>query len=456
MKKIPVFIFSCFILALSAQPKNEYLLEMNGFAGSEKNLPFWMVSNQNGKVRNADHASLFGEWHYSSFNDSTSTWNLYAGASVLGFTQSNRNKLEINTAYVTGRFKKLLLTLGSLSTPQAYGGLSSTNGNILTSGNARPVPGIWLETAAYWRVPFTGGKLQWKAKFGNGLLFDDRWVEDAQLHHKNLYFKWHFKPKWALIIGTEDYAIWGGTSRSIGSLPKGFDDFLRVIGGLSGSTNSPEGDAINALGNHVGAYRLELTRKSQKLDWNLYWSHPFEDRSGRELNNIEDGLWGLFLDFKNPDTAIHQLLFEFTYTKDQSGKGQIDGFDDFFNNTIYRSGFTFFGRSMGSPFFTPQEKDENGITPGIQNNSFIAWHMGVKGKLARNLHYKTLHSLSFNEGTKSVRFENSKTQYSGLFEAGYLQANWPVEVALGIGWDSGSLFENNVGVFVKIIKKGVF
>lgn len=456
MRKITILLFTFFTLATISQSKNEYLIELNGFAGSENALPFWMVSNQNGKVRNTDHASVYGEWQYTYRNEDSSAWNFYAGTSFLGFTESDRNKLEINTAFITGSYKKLLLTVGSQATKTEYGGLSSTNGNPLTSGNARPVPGIWLETKGYWRVPFIGDKWQWKAKFGNGLLFDDRWVEDAQLHHKNLYFKWHFKPRWTLVFGAEDYAVWGGTSRSIGPLPKGFDDFLRVIGGLSGNENSPEGDAINALGNHVGAYRVEIAKTTDKLNWNLYWSHPFEDRSGRELNNIEDGLWGLFLDFKQPEAVFHQLLFEFTYTKDQSGKGQIDGFDDFFNNTIYRSGFTFFGQSMGSPFFTPKEKDENGIVTGVQNNSFAAWHMGAKGKLARNLYYKTLHSLSFNEGTKSERFENSKTQYSGLFQTNYQRTDWPVEIALGIGLDSGSLFEDNIGFFVKIIKKGIF
>lgn len=457
MKKY-LSLLSAFLLVhfARAQQKNEYQISLNGFAGSEKEIPFWMQSNQNGTVRNLDHASIIGQWRYRQNQDSTSTWNLLAGATLLGFTESERNKIEINSAYLSLQYRGLLLTLGSRQTTVEYGGLSSSNGNIIWSGNARPVPGIWLETSHYLPVPFTRNKLQFTARFGNGILTDDRWVEDAQLHHKSLFFKWAINPTNELIFGAEDYAVWGGTSRSLGPLPKDFNDFLRVVGGLSGDGNSPEGDEINSLGNHVGAYRLEWRKKWEHLNLNLYWSHPFEDRSGRELNNIEDGLWGIFLDFKKPESFVHQVLFEFTYTKDQSGKGQIDGFDDFFNNTIYRSGFTFFGRTLGSPFFTPAEKDENGITPGVQNNSFIAWHTGAKGKLAQNLYYKTLHSLSFNEGTKSIRFENSRTQYSGLLETTYRRTDWPLEITAGMGVDSGSLFDDRVGVYLKIVKKGIF
>ncbi|MDT8415734.1 MAG: capsule assembly Wzi family protein [Flavobacteriaceae bacterium] len=455
-RSLVIFFLILHTTVLHAQEQLSYQIEAATYLSSEDNLPFWMQANRQGKVRKEDQAQLYLSLLYDFKEKPTDKLNFSAGADLLAFTESKQNKVEINALYAAVTYQKILLTAGSKQITEQYGGLSSSNGNIIFSGNARPIPGVWLETDGYWKVPFVGEKLSFKAAFGNGYLFDDRFVEDAQMHHKSLEFKWQLSEKSSLLFGVEDYAIWGGTSQELGPLPKDFSDFLRVVGGLSGSGDSPEGDAINALGNHIGAYRLEYQKQTQNFNLNLYWSHPFEDTSGRELNNIEDGLYGVFIDFKKPESVLSKLVFEFTYTKDQSGKGQIDGFDDFFNNTIYRSGYTFFGRTIGSPFFTPKEIDENGLTLGVQNNSFIAYHLGFSGKLRKHLYYKSLMSLSFNEGTKSLRFDESRTQFSSLLEIDYKPDAWPIFVSAGFGWDEGNLFDDTVGVYFKIVKTGFF
>lgn len=430
-------------------------MELSSFVGSETKLPFWMDANTQGLVRDQDNAGLIFGFNSDFSKHSPNQIDFAFGSTFYGFSASEKTKLEINELFAAAQYKKIRLTAGSKHEPIRYNGLSSSNGNIVYSGNARPLPGISLETAEYIPILFDG-KLSFYAQFGEYFLNDDRFVDNAQLHHKSLFFKIKTSEKSNLTAGVEDFAIWAGTSPVLGKLPSGFDDFLRVAGGLSGSGDAPDGDVINALGNHIGAYRVAYQKNGEKTAWEIYWSHPFEDTSGRELNNVEDGLYGLFLDFKKPESLLSHLLFEFTYTKNQSGKGQVHGFDDFFNNTIYRSGYTFFGRTIGSPFFTPAEEDENGITNGVSNNSFIAYHTGFGGKLANNLHYKTLLSYSINEGTKAVPFSSNRNQFSGLVDLNYATPKLPFSISLGLGVDGGSLLDDSFGVYVKLLKAGIF
>lgn len=430
-------------------------MELSSFVSSETELPFWMAANTRGLVRNQDNAGLILGFNSDFSKHDSNQIDFAFGSTFYGFSSNEKTKLEINELFAVAQYKKIRLTAGSKHESIRYNGLSSSNGNIIFSGNTRPMPGISLETAEYIPILFDG-KLSFHAELEEYFLHDNRFVDDAQLHHKSLTFRIETSKKSNLTVGVEDYAIWAGTSPELGKLPSGFDDFLRVIGGLSGSGDAPEGDVINALGNHIGAYRVAYQNNSEKTAWEIYWSHPFEDTSGRELNNLEDGLYGLFLDFKKPESILSHLLFEFTYTKNQSGKGQIHGFDDFFNNTIYRSGYTFFGRAIGSPFFTPAEEDENGIVKGIVNNSFIAYHTGFGGKLANNLKYKTWLSYSINDGTKGTPFPNGRNQFSGLVDLNYATPKLPFSISLGLGVDGGSLLNDSFGMYIKLIKMGIF
>lgn len=457
-KKIQQFILIFFLIQSFynySQRKIHYEVELSSYVSSETKLPFWMDANTQGLVRNQDNTGLIFGFDSGFSKQNPNLLDFAVGSTFYGFSSSEKTKLEINALFAAAQYKKIRLTAGSKHEIIRYNGLSSSNGNIIYSGNTRPLPGISLKTSEFIPILFNG-KLSFQAEFGEYFLNDDRFVDDAQMHHKSLSFKIITSNKSNLTVGVEDFAIWAGTSPELGKLPSGLDDFLRVVGGLSGSGDAPEGDFINALGNHIGAYRVAYQQHNENTVWEVYWSHPFEDTSGRELNNIEDGLYGLYLDFKKPESILSQLLFEFTYTKNQSGKGQIHGFDDYFNNTIYRSGYTFFGRSIGSPFFTPAETDENGITKGVSNNSFIAYHTGFSGKIANNLHYKTLLSYSKNDGTKGTPFANSRNQFSGLLDLNYATPKLPFSISLGLGVDGGSLLDDSFGVYVKLFKAGIF
>ena len=362
---------------------------------------------------------------------------------------SGRDNYFINELYVTLKFKGIQLDLGSKNDAIKWEGLSTSNGDIIKSTNTRAFPGFNLKTTDYLKLPFAKKWLRVKANYAEYLLNDKRIVDGAHLHHKSLYFKSILSDKFSLIAGMDHYVQWGGNSKEYGNTPFSFKDYIRINIGYSGGEGALINDQINALGNTVGAYLFQMNYTGEKTNWNAYWSHPFEDRSGRELSNYPDALYGLFIDLKKPKSIITHILAEFSYTKHMSGSSGISGRDNYFINDHYLSGWTYFGHTIGAPFFRTKEPVD-GITAGINQNynRFTAYHLGLKGFLSERIQYKTYFSYVRYPGW----FENpiNEDQFSSLI-AFYLQPkNSPFEISVGGAADFGSALPKNFGGFLQL------
>ena len=140
----------------------------------------------------------------------------------------------------------------------------------------------------------------------------------------------------------------------------------------------------------------------------------------------------------------------------------IGGNDNYFNNGIYQSGWTFYGQVIGSPFFTPKPEEASGITRGVLNNRFYAHHLGICGDLPGDIRYKLMMSYSLNYGTHSVHFINkngeytTKPQFSWGLELIAPDTKLPFHTALNVGFDKGDLLKNSFGIMLKIFKTGFF
>lgn len=424
-----------------------YSVSLNSAISSESTLPFWMTANKFGAVPNSHHSSIYAAL-FSDFKDPESNFSFSYKASFTGYL-ALKNDIFANEIYGSLKFKGVQLDLGSKNDEIKWEGLSSSNGDIIKSTNTRALPGINLKTADYLKLPFAKKWLRVKANYAEYLLNDKRVVDNAHLHHKSLYFKSVLSEKLSIITGMNHYVQWGGTSEEYGNLPSTFKDYIRVAIGYSGGESALETDQINALGNTVGAYLFQMNYTGEKTNWNAYWSHPFEDRSGRELSNYPDALYGFFIDLKKPESFISHILAEFTYTKHMSGSTGISGRDGYFNNSVYNSGWTYFGHTIGSPFFSTKEPVD-GITRGIDPNysRFTAYHLGLKGFLSEALLYKTYFSYIHYAGW----FENpiNKEQFSSLVEIYVQPKKFPFEISLGASADFGSALPNNFGGFLQL------
>jgi hypothetical protein len=466
--KIGLFLFfMCTLSQFTSAQKRElnYEVGLSSSVSSESTLPFWLVSNKNGIVPDENNG-LLETSIFSDFVTREKGIGFSYGTTFIASLADNSDFL-VGQLYGGIQWKDFQLIVGSKYEDEKFGGLSSSNGAILSSKNARSYPGINLKVPDFVSLPIGSGFISVKGNWAEYLLNDTRAVDNAHLHHKSLYFKFKTSEKFEIIAGLDDYAQWSGESATQGKQPSGFKDYIRVVIGYSGGSGSLETDQINALGNHIGAYHFQLKRKGKGLDWSFYWSHPFEDRSGRELANAQDGLYGLFLDFKNEKKLISQVLYEFYYTKNQSGSvnsttdedGNFhigSGADNYFNNGVYSSGWTYFGRTIGSPFFTAANQGDDGITLGITNNRFVAHHIGVNGFLFEKLPYRVLLSYTINSGTYSSPLENTPKQLATCFEMKIPEGKLPFELSMVAACDFGDYWKDNYGIYIRLFKKGIF
>ena len=461
MKKYILLFLLCFIsvYSLKSQSKDlRYSIKTSAGLSSDITLPFWLVANQYGSVPDSDYG-LLNTSVFKTFDTPDTLFDISYKANVTGFI-AQENKLLLNELYLGVRFKNILLDIGAKNDAIAWHNLSSSNGSIIKSNNARAIPGVTIKTNNYVTLPFAKSWLQVKGNFAHYFMDDTRFVDNTNLHHKSLHIKTSLSPVFEIIAGLDHYAQWGGTSPQFGPQPSSFKDYIKVVFGAEGGDNATANDQFNALGNHIGAYILQFNYQGQKANYNFYYSHPFEDTSGREMTNWQDGLYGVFIDFKKQKAAITHLLAEFTYTKNMSNiPVSISGADNYFNNGIYKSGWTYHGNTIGSPYFTPEPVDANDITNGVivGDNRFAAFNLGANGYV-KWLPYKIMLSHTTYYGWFNQEYEQYPVQISGILDIVIPQDkfNLPFDVAACFAFDAGSYKPKNFGAFLSITKTGGF
>ena len=463
-------LFLLYIIPLcSLQSQNKdvnYTIHSSTGLSSDTTLPFWLVANQYGSVPNSDYG-LLNTAIFKDYDTPETLFDLSYKASATGFI-AQENKLLLNELYFGVRFKNILLDLGAKNDAVLWNNLSSSNGSIIKSINARAMPGVNIKTNNFITLPFATSWLEVKANFAHYFMNDTRFVDNTNLHHKSLYFKTILSPTFEIIAGLDHYAQWGGNSPDFGTQPSSLSDYIRVIFGAEGGYNATANDQINALGNHLGTYLLQFNYNKENMGLTFYYSHPFEDTSGREMTNWQDGLYGVFVDFKKEKSIVSSLLAEFTYTRDMSASGYLSGGDspntisardNYFNNGIYKSGWTYHGNTIGSPYFTPKPIDDNGITSGVilGDNRFAAFNIGANG-FVKAISYKAMLSHTTYYGWFGQEYDPNPYQFSGIIDLVIPQDifNLPFDVAASFAFDAGTYRPQNFGAFLSITKTGSF
>ncbi len=350
---------------------------------------------------------------------------------------------------------------GAQPDPILYAGLSSTNGNMDWSNNARPLPGIAFSTDGF--IPFFFWKKWFSVKgfYAEYFLNDRRYVENAHLHHKYAWARASLN-SWKISLGLDHWVYWGGTSPDLGNLP-GFDNYFRYIFSLRGKKTSLAIDRANASGSSLGLYLLTVEKEYPDVSLTFYYNHPFEDRSGLEMANAPDGLWGIYLHRKKGKAFLQDVVYELQNTTNQSGTyDQVEigntgirtgrGNDNYFNNWVYKSGHVYYNRMMGSPVFIP-EIDANGISTGFDNTRIWLNHLGLSGWMGERLSWKSYLTFTRSLGTydpSRVNLPEPLDQFSFLFGCVYLCKRLPFDLNFGIAGDYGQRFETRTGGYAGI------
>lgn len=230
--------------------------------------------------------------------------------------------------------------------------------------------------------------------------------------------------------------------------------------GSSGGSSALETDQINALGNHIISQSMKVDYRISEFTICGYWQNISEDSPKFMTNtmNKPDGLWGVSIR-NNKLPIIKGLVYEYLNSTDQSGpfhdKDGIvyGGNDSYFQNGVYQNGWTYFSRTIGTPFISsPVYNKDGGVS--VMNTRVQVHYIGLEGDVQGYL-YKALCSFSKNYGNYGVHYPEMIRNTSLLLE---IKKQFPklsnIELGCSVGADMGKLYGTSVGCMVSVRKRG--
>ena len=486
-----------------AQDTLQYQVGTLSGAATQDYLPHWITANRFGILDNNEARVSLLRAQAKMTHRFTPRWSVTAGVDAIAKVSNQPNEVFLQQGYLKIRYGAFELSGGRVEETLGLPDPTLSSGALGVSGNARPVPSVRLAVPEFANVPFTRGYLQIKGTYVHGWLGPDRYVTDPYLHEKSFYGKLGGKLPVNLYAGVAHFVIWGGEVDGQ-QIPDKFKDYVRVVTGTSalpGGADDPFiGEALNGAGDHLGVYDLGVSVALKPLTMQVYHQTLFEDRSGNGILRNRDRLVGISVKSTKKKALVSKVLYEFLYTKYQSGPGLTDpdggdgtdltpnygyrygGRDNYYNNYLYKTGWTYQDRIIGTPlFFTKSrtrlyipgfvEPDQGNFNFNVVNNRVVAHHIGVEGFLGQ-AQYKLLSTFTQNYGTygglnNGIQYwgsiENPDAEYA--FKPAQRQAYFLLEVAshpfsqqwsllTSVAWDVGQL-TNNVGILIGLRREGI-
>ena len=465
-------------------------------ASPSGSMPFWAGANRYGVMPDSNGGlALVGMG--SRFDESKTIQWRFGLSAGLRTDKTDYKELLLDEAYASLRWQKIRLDAGLWHPSQHFlaadaelGTLSTTGGFSVLSGNARPFPGYSLNLEP-WNVPFTGGHLQLMGRFGDYFTTDTRYVRGSMIHNSEMMLRGHIGRHFTVTAGLSLWSEWGGVSPTQGEFRKTFANYLRVITGRHGGDDAQGGERLNALGDHRGC---EIIRFDWHTDaWTLSFQHdiPFDDISGMTFRNFPDGVNTLCFSLRDKSQWVSDVVYEYVNTMNQSGTEErrpateaeiaakdprlytapdgtvytiTGGADNYFNNYLFCSGWTGYGRCMGLPLFFPRGTTEGtwsraGITMGIWSNLLQAHHLGVSGSIAKVLPYKLMLTYSESQGTwftedyrygAGSRLERPLRQFSSALMVEVPLWQGIIKVVPALYYDTGEVLRSGFGATLSV------
>ncbi len=472
----------------SSQLSNSNYLEIGGLVSSVDRTPFWLQANQFGTVPRSGSAltvrgggarvwtlgqhDSISEWRRRTTTKASPRWQAEIGAEVVA-NLGPTTHLLLPQAYGAIRYGNWELFAGRRK--QWFGLADSTlgTGSYIWSGNALPIPRIQIGLTRFTAVPFTKGWFSVMGTYSDGWFENSRPVtSELKLHQKQFYGRLG-RPagKLKVYAGFNHQVQWGGKSpyETIdGQMPKGLKNYFNVVFGKGKyAPGITKFDSANRIGNHLGTIDFALEIDGDRANWFFYRQSIYEDGSLARLTNIADGLNGVRIRRKQvaatSNFSVKELVFEGLYTRSQGGSvfdfdGRIFGRDNYFNHTQVRDGWSYYDRTIGTPFITPTSATEwkfpNFADSFTSNNRVWVLHLGLQGTLARRLQWRTKLSYSGNYGVYDLPFATAAYQFSGLL-AVQTHIEWLGGTILkaALAADQGGLYPGTAGITLSLRKE---
>ena len=421
IKNLQLFLLLTMTLSLSAQNFDiTGDLSFTGVLSNQDQIPFWMYTNTSTTLGSTTNVTSTGEI-YAKYHFNSSF--IEAGTAFF-YRDGMEENFQRRDLYIRYENSWLSTTLGAKKQDTEVEGLSATNKNYVWSSNARPLAGLIIEANSPLRISNTFA-IDWG--IAHYTLNDNRFVDDTWVHYKRLGLIVTFNENHKITARLQHFAQWAGTSPIYGDLP---DDFSAYIDVFFAKETTAEGENINALGNHIGSYLLDYEFNTNIGNFSVYHEHPFEDGSGTRLANFPDGVWGAYFIPEN-SKIITNFLYEYIDTTNQSGDTGVSGRDNYFSNSLYRSGWTYESTIIGLPLiFADSSIEVTESTSPIVSNRVRAHHFGIMGSFL-NIDWmlKTTFSKSF--GTYNNPFKPTIENWFNYMSFSYNTDKYGVFTLLG-------------------------
>ncbi|RAJ92618.1 capsule assembly protein Wzi [Larkinella arboricola] len=467
-----------------------------GLSGSTSHrTPFWLRTNQYGIVPNSSPFVTARAGIKAQYGDDRPrlpdaravkhrmiSWG-YGLEAVANLAR--KPEVLLSEAYVNGKLRGLELMIGRRREIIGLADSSLGTGSYSWSGNALPMPKIQLSLYEYTPIGFTRGIVAFRGLYAHGWFGNKGPVTHSYLHQKALYGRLG-KPNWLFRFygGFNHQVQWAGRSKVItddeliknGRFPGGFTNYLHAVTGLSlaakgdaiDTTEYSKNDRGNRLGNHLGSIDLGFEVNARAFSLLFYRQSIYEDGSLYYLTNIADGLNGIR--YRNGRGAtqnwqIQSAVLEFLYTKSQGGAtfSYIDrdrGADNYFNHGQYIDGWSYRGRTIGTPFIPPAidtnpalPRPTTGPFPFFTNNNRLwVMHAGLAGRF-RTTVFQLKCSYSDNSGTYLKPFPEKTRQFSSRLMVHFPVAIWGgMQSTVSLATDRGNLYPNSTGLYISLRK----
>lgn len=466
MKKLKIIslltgMFVLSVIHLAAQSDSiQYEAQIGGVVSTGDYAPFWIQNNQYGTVSLSPFSQSLKLGIYKDFTKNK-TFDYAFKAEALQIYSEAQKEIYFHQLYAEARWHSVHVRIGSKE--ETYGNQDAdlSLGGMLFSENTRPMPQIYAGIPEFTTVPLTFGYMEIKGGISQGWFMDNVYMEDVLLHHKYAYIRLGGKLPVKVQYGFDHVAQWGGTTDASQPYKPSLSDFVDVFFAKGGGSDANVNEQINTLGNHILSQSMKLEVNAGNYEFAAYWQNISEDPPLRFITatmNVPDGLWGFSI--KNHSLPfVKGFLYEYLNTTDQSGPYHdrdgivFGGNDSYYENYLYRSGWTYYSRTIGNPLLTSPIYNANGSI-SIQNSRVQAHHFGLEGDVA-GYEYKIMTTISKNYGRYSAPYSPMKPNTSFYLN---IQKDLPtfynIHVDLTAGVDRGNMYGNNLGFMFRVSKTG--
>ncbi|MEO7312951.1 MAG: capsule assembly Wzi family protein [Chitinophagaceae bacterium] len=465
-------VWKYFLVVLSAWPpvftagqKNdslEIVINTTATTAAKSYQPLWLTANRFNSIseQKTDLAVAVSIWNQVPLN--FLHWHLTDSSGprypILSYGLGIENNNHFKTFFLQEYFVKIgrkrwLISAGRYRETTGANDADLSTGSLGISSNALPVPKISVGSNNYVDVPFSNGWVQLKVQIAHGWFGANRYTKNSLLHEKLLYIRLG-KKRFRFFGGLQHFVEWAG-SREGREYDHSWENFFNVFLGkeLKGD-GAPQNTAL--LPNREGDQRAVV---EWGFDYDLphflvhfYHQTPLENAQGIHLLN--NRLAGVGIQPKEA-VWLKRMVFEFISTVQTDDNYPALYRQSFYNNGVYRSGWDYHDRIIGTPLFINRQRASKyfpGVPPfnpdaapdslsslnNIYINNVVGGHIGVMlGN--NNLNTRTLVTYTRNHNLVNGRSYN---QWYTLQEVSYRLLKQRLTATVAIAFDAGELTKN--------------